>query len=99
MSREEEEAGEGDHEDFDDNASSITASTAISGDRAGGALGTGAGDVKTVFGVDAEGTGTGDAAEVVHFVSAAERGARVRTGVLSLTVACCRCLWFLEVSK
>eukprot|EP00903_Cladosiphon_okamuranus_P016182 g14933.t1 len=69
----EEEAGEGDLEDFDDNASTITA---ISGDRAGGAHGGAAGDLQTLFGVDAEGTGTGDPAEVVHFVSAAERGAR-----------------------
>lgn len=82
----EEEAGEGDIEDFDDNSSAITASTAISGDRpgsapgGGGGGGGGAGDLQTVFGVDAEGTGTGDAAEVVHLVSASERAARVRRG-------------------
>lgn len=81
ISKEEEEEAEGDDEDFDDNASVVTASTAISGDRAGGALVVaGAGEHKTMFGVDAEGTGTGDAAEVVHFVSSSERGARVRSG-------------------
>lgn len=79
---EEEEATEGELEDFDDSSSVVTASTAISGDRAGGALVAGgpAGDLRdTLFGVDAEGTGTGDAAEVVHFVSSSERSARVRT--------------------
>lgn len=74
--KEEEDAG--DYEDFDDNASVITAVTAISGERAGGALG--AGELKTMFGVDAEGTGTSGPAEVIHFVSASERGDRVRNG-------------------
>lgn len=72
MSKDEEEAAEGEEEDFDDNASMSTALTGISGDRSGG------GDSKTIFAVDAEGTGTGDATEVVHFVSASERAYRVR---------------------
>ncbi|CAN0539153.1 unnamed protein product, partial [Ectocarpus sp. 12 AP-2014] len=78
VSKEEEEA-EGDEEDFDDNASIVTAITAISGDKVGGGAGGGgliAGELKTLFGVSAEGTGTGDPSEVVHFVSASQRGDR-----------------------
>ncbi|CAN0267685.1 unnamed protein product, partial [Ectocarpus sp. 8 AP-2014] len=78
VSKEEEEA-EGDEEDFDDNASIVTAVTAISGDKVVGAAGGGgliAGELKTLFGVSAEGTGTGDPSEVVHFVSASQRGDR-----------------------
>ncbi|CBN79178.1 Similar to tubulin, gamma complex associated protein 2 [Ectocarpus siliculosus] len=78
VSKEEQEA-EGDEEDFDDNASIVTAVTAISGDKVGGAAGGGgliAGELKTLFGVSAEGTGTGDPSEVVNFVSASQRGDR-----------------------
>ncbi|CAM9519485.1 unnamed protein product, partial [Scytosiphon promiscuus] len=65
----EEETVDGEEEDLDDNASIITAVTGISGDRAGS-------DWRTMFAVDAEGTGTGDPTEVVHFVSASERADR-----------------------
>ncbi|CAM9775598.1 unnamed protein product, partial [Ectocarpus sp. 4 AP-2014] len=78
VSKEEEEA-EGDEEDFDDNASIVTAVTAISGEKVGGGAGGGgliAGELKTLFGVSAEGTGTGDPSEVVYFVSASQRGDR-----------------------
>lgn len=80
----EEEVADGDDDDFDDNASVITAVTATSGDRVGGAFAAAGGaaaatgELKTLFGVDAEGTGTGDPAEVVHFVSSSQRADRVR---------------------